>query len=273
MDIPIRRSRLCGDPELELLEAEPLGRARAAILFVHGAYTGAWCWEDFLRRFAARGFRALAVSLRGHGQSAGAERLHGWGLRDYGIDLGRAVAASGGEPVLIGHSMGAFLVQRYLAEGGVARAAVQLCPVPLFGIGPASVALAVSRPLLYAEMRALAEGRSRSRAALAELLFGGAVPRETVETCFHRMQPESRRALAELALPLPPMAWHARRVPQLVLAAEKDLLIPALQAASAAALVGAEYRELPGLGHAAMLAPRRDQVMEAIVDWLAQRGL
>lgn len=40
------------------------------LLFVHGAWHAAWCWDvHFLDHFADRGYRALAVSLRGHGGS------------------------------------------------------------------------------------------------------------------------------------------------------------------------------------------------------------
>jgi pimeloyl-ACP methyl ester carboxylesterase len=40
------------------------------LLFVHGGWHGAWCWDDhFLDFFADAGYRAVAVSLRGHGTS------------------------------------------------------------------------------------------------------------------------------------------------------------------------------------------------------------
>ena len=40
------------------------------LLFVHGAWHAAWCWDEhFLDFFADKGFRAVAVSLRGHGAS------------------------------------------------------------------------------------------------------------------------------------------------------------------------------------------------------------
>lgn len=40
------------------------------LLFVHGGLHGAWCWEEyFLDFFADKGYRALAVSLRGHGNT------------------------------------------------------------------------------------------------------------------------------------------------------------------------------------------------------------
>jgi pimeloyl-ACP methyl ester carboxylesterase len=42
----------------------------APLLFVHGGWHGAWCWDEhFLRFFADKGYQALAVSLRGHGNS------------------------------------------------------------------------------------------------------------------------------------------------------------------------------------------------------------
>jgi len=42
----------------------------APLLFVHGGNLAAWCWDEhFLDFFADKGFRAVAVSLRGHGAS------------------------------------------------------------------------------------------------------------------------------------------------------------------------------------------------------------
>lgn len=40
------------------------------LLFIHGARHAAWCWDEhFLDFFADKRYRALAVSLRGHGAS------------------------------------------------------------------------------------------------------------------------------------------------------------------------------------------------------------
>ncbi|HZG68660.1 MAG TPA: alpha/beta fold hydrolase, partial [Herpetosiphonaceae bacterium] len=62
---------------LELISKQPRSQARSSpVLFVHGAWHGAWCWaEHFLDYFAERGYGAHALSLRGHGGSAGHERL------------------------------------------------------------------------------------------------------------------------------------------------------------------------------------------------------
>jgi hypothetical protein len=36
------------------------------LLFVHGGWHGAWCWDNFLNYFADAGYRAVALSLRRH---------------------------------------------------------------------------------------------------------------------------------------------------------------------------------------------------------------
>ena len=40
------------------------------LLFVHGAWHASWCWDEhFLDFFADKGYRAVALSLRGHGKA------------------------------------------------------------------------------------------------------------------------------------------------------------------------------------------------------------
>jgi predicted alpha/beta hydrolase family esterase len=50
--------------------------------------------------------------------------LDSFGLADYADDLARAVAELPAEPVLIGHSMGTVVVQRYLAKAHAAGVAL-----------------------------------------------------------------------------------------------------------------------------------------------------
>jgi pimeloyl-ACP methyl ester carboxylesterase len=66
--------------KLEIISRYPENRTRATpLLFVHGAFMGAWVWaETVLPYMAQHGYEAHAVSLRGHGQSEGRERLSGF---------------------------------------------------------------------------------------------------------------------------------------------------------------------------------------------------
>jgi pimeloyl-ACP methyl ester carboxylesterase len=104
-------------PKLEILSRLPSGPARPVpLLFVHGAFCGAWIWDEkFLGWFADRGWAAHAVSLRGHGGSDGHDGLPWHGLGDYVNDVFDACGQLGTMPVLIGHSMGGMVSLLYAA--------------------------------------------------------------------------------------------------------------------------------------------------------------
>jgi non-heme chloroperoxidase len=247
--------------------------ARTPLVFVHGGYVGAWSWgEHFLAWFAARGFPVHALSLRGHAGSGGRARLHSFGLDDYVEDVGLVVDGLARPPVLIGHSMGALVVQKYL-EHAAARAVVLACPVPPFGLLPSVFSLAMSRPDLWSELNALAAGQGASRRALAEALFAGPLAAERMERIYARMQPESRRALADMAWWGLPAFWRLNPSETLVLATSRDVLIAPALTESTARLLGAEYRVLDGIGHALMLDARWERAAEALAGWIEERGL
>ena len=102
-----------------MLEVIDKGHSSAAhpvpLLFVHGGWHGAWCWDDqFLGFFAENGFRAVAVSLRTHGKSVTSQRLRTCSIADYVDDAKAAADQLDGQPVIVGHSMGGFVVQKFL---------------------------------------------------------------------------------------------------------------------------------------------------------------
>jgi pimeloyl-ACP methyl ester carboxylesterase len=91
--------------ELELIERQPArDEGRTPVLFVHGLGHGAWCWEHWQAAAAEAGYPAYAVSLRGHGTSAG--RLRTALLSHYVDDVVATASALPGPVVLVGHSMG-----------------------------------------------------------------------------------------------------------------------------------------------------------------------
>ena len=127
------------------------GARRVPLLFVHGAFTGAWCWDEhFLPYFAARGHDAWAVDLRGHGDDAAPVELAS--IEDYVADLLLAIEQIGEPPVIVGHSMGAIVVQRALHRAAV-RAVALLAPVPLQGMLGSSFELAAKNPEMFIEIK------------------------------------------------------------------------------------------------------------------------
>jgi alpha-beta hydrolase superfamily lysophospholipase len=101
----------------------------AGVLLVHGAWHGPWCWDGFAERLATYGHQVQTVRLRGHDQPPG--RI--WHrVQHYTQDVREAAAPFIEPPVLVGHSLGALAVQKYL-EAGPARGAVLLAPLPTGG--------------------------------------------------------------------------------------------------------------------------------------------
>ncbi len=263
----VLRSSVSG--ELEILECRPeIETTRPALLFVHGAFAGAWIWaEHFLPYFAAHGFPVYALSLRGHGQSRGGDALAWHSLADYVDDLEEAIDALAEAPVLVGHSMGAAVVMKYL-ERAAAPAAALLAPVPPHGLLPASLALALSQPSLFAELNALLAGGAASLEALHKALFAGPMPAERLLAYHRRFQRESSRAIWDLTLFDLPPSWRMRRPPMLVLLAERDALFPLEPSRSGFAAIGLRAEVLDELGHAVMLEPGWQRAADRLIHWL-----
>ena len=136
--------------ELELLERQCGERSeRPPLLFVHGSGHAAWCWDEhFLDFFAERGFSSYAVSLRGHGNSGGLERLRWVSVAQYVSDVARVAARLPRAPIVVGHSLGGLVVQKYL-ENHDAPAAVLLAPSPVVGMLRPGVRLFLQNPWLF----------------------------------------------------------------------------------------------------------------------------
>lgn len=123
--------------KLEILSKKSqLKKTKGSLLFVHGASHGAWCWEKYLQYFSKNGFDCYALSLRGHGKSAGFENLNSYGLNDYVNDILATIKKLSIKPILIGHSIGGVLTQKIIKNHpDKIKAAVILSPVPLKKMG------------------------------------------------------------------------------------------------------------------------------------------
>src|SRR5512146_310002 len=138
--------------KLEMISKYPSNNTQPTpLLFIHGSMHGAWCWDvHFLDYFAQHGFAAHAVNLRGHGNSYGREILRWTRISDYVEDLADAVQQLPSPPVLIGHSMGGFIIQKYL-EGHDAPGAVLLSSPGPAGLSRTAFRIARRSPLAFAK--------------------------------------------------------------------------------------------------------------------------
>jgi len=259
--------------QLEIIEASPPGGgAGRPILFVHGAFAAAWCWsEHFLPYFAEQGFRACAVSLSGHGDSHGRERLDWLSISDYVRDLEQAVSTVGGDPIIVGHSMGGFVVQKYL-ERATAPGVVLMASVPPQGLLSASIALAFSNPGMFADVNSMMHRGRASLSTLQHALFASPVAEDKLKAYYRRMQPESQRAMWDMTFFNLPQLRRERCPPMLVLGAEHDVLVPQPEVEKAARHYGTEAEIFPDMGHVMMLEAGWQKVADRIIEWVRAGG-
>jgi pimeloyl-ACP methyl ester carboxylesterase len=266
-------------PSSAMLEVIDKGHCTAAhpvpLLFVHGGWHGAWCWDEhFLDFFAEHGFRAAAVSLRAHGKSATSQRLRTCSIADYVDDVKTAADQLGGEPVVVGHSMGGFVVQKFL-QTRRAPAAVLVASAPPQGTVRASLRLIARHPW-SAFIKPDTFGNTLDVVNTPKLarghLFCAQTPEQVVVDCVARLQPESARAMNQMMfgnLPEPERITS----PLLVLGAVDDGLFKQDEVRATARVYGADVVFFPDMGHDMMLEPGWQAVAERIVQWLGHRGL
>ena len=261
--------------KLEVITKNPTRKTHATpLLFIHGAWHGAWCWENFLPYFAEHGYEAHALSLRGHGQSEGREGIRWYSApRDYIADVAQVADGLSQHPVLIGHSMGGYITQRYL-ETRSAPAGVLLASLPTAGILGMLLRFMGRRP--WATLKTLFLMNPwylvNSPELVKEGFFSADFPDREIARLFPLIQPESFRVALEtslFSLPKP----HKVRTPLLVLAAEKDRVFSMAEARATARAYHTEAIFFRNMAHDMMLEKEWKQVADRILQWLATRDL
>jgi pimeloyl-ACP methyl ester carboxylesterase len=258
---------------LEVISRKPaLSPKLTPLLFIHGAWHGPWCWEEhFLDYFAANGYPVYALSLRGHGASQGRDRLRWTRLADYVADVEQVASGLSNPPVLIGHSMGGAVVQKYL-EAHSAPAGILLAAVPPSGIGASSIRIARRHPLLISKvLLSFSTYPIISTPVLArEAFFSQGMSDENVHRFFNRFQDESYLAFLDmmiLDLPKP------KRIssPLLVLGAANDTMIEKREIEATARAYNTNAIIFPDMGHDMMLEHGWQKVADSILEWMDRK--
>jgi pimeloyl-ACP methyl ester carboxylesterase len=259
---------------LEVIDKGSCSEAHPApLLFVHGSWHAAWCWnENFLGFFADKGYRAMALSLRNHGNSDKKNPRRS-SVAHWVSDVASVANGLPTEPVVIGHSMGGLVVQKYL-ETHRAPAGVLLASMPVSGASRALLRILGRHPLRSA--RAMLTGRSlralNTPRAARENFYSASTPESDVERYTALLDEEyaGRQTfdLTMLSLPKPQRVT----TPLLVLGAESDACFSQGEIRKTARAYGTEAEFFP-MGHNMMLEPGWQAVAGRLDGWLTRRGL
>jgi pimeloyl-ACP methyl ester carboxylesterase len=243
------------------------------LLFVHGAWHDAWCWaEHFLPYFAQHDYISYALDLRGHGKSEGGNGLRWTSIASYVSDVEQIVSQLERPPVLIGHSMGGLVVQKYL-ETHTIPAAVLLASVPPRGVLRTTLSIAARHPLpfLKANLTLKLYPIIGTPALTREAFFSREMPEEKVRTYFARMQNESYRAFLDMILSLP----HPARVktPVLVLGGGRDTIFTRKEVEATARAYRTRAEIFPTMAHDLMLEDGWQMVADRMLGWFDELGV
>ncbi|MET4245245.1 alpha/beta hydrolase [Bradyrhizobium sp. RT10b] len=234
------------------------------LIFLHGIGGAARAWRQQLARFSTK-FRAIAWDMPGYGGSAPLASVSIAALADALQQFIEQLGAT--TPILVGHSIGGMIVQKWLAQSPkLARAVVLAQTSPAFGKADGDW----QKSFIAARLGPLDRGetmKSLAPSLVKELVGDDPDPKgmELARECMASVREVSYRAMM-LAL----MGFDQRStlqdisVPTLLLSGSKDNNAPATMMAKTATFIPtAEYVELAGVGHLANLE-RPDAFDEAL---------
>jgi len=232
---------------------------------------GAWCWDGhFLDYFAQHGYAAHAVNLRGHGNSEGREELRWTRIADYVEDVTNAVGQLPSLPILIGHSMGGFIIQKYLEDHDAPGAVLLSSPSPA-GLLPAALKNARRHPLIFARVNlTLSLFPLVATPQLArEAFFSEDLADEQLRAYWKQMQDDSYMAYLDMvALDLPKPAKV--KTPLLVLGVARDNMLKPSEIEATARAYNTQSEIIPDVAHNSMIETRWQAVAGRILAWLKE---
>lgn len=258
--------------KLEIITRKPEGPCKGAVVFLHGACHGAWCWENYLNYFPQHGYEACAFSLPGHGKSWGCGPSDKVSFQNELDAVKTVLKPYHGEVVLVGHSLGGTIAQKVLTdEPELARGCVLIATgMPMWlqkGFkGLREMMAVMSAP----EFKSVSRAMSREVPPDGETLrqsgfFRGRISVEEAERLRGQMVVEKAGFPAKLKIDGTKM-----RGPVMVLASDYDVCSTLAMQEKVAASYGTTPVILHGLCHNMMLDPEWETSARAVLDFVEE---
>ncbi|MFJ4850485.1 MULTISPECIES: alpha/beta fold hydrolase [unclassified Streptomyces] len=187
--------------------------SKPAILLVHGAWHGAWCWEALVPELTALGWRAATVDL----PSASADPADNAGMYDDARAVRERLAALDGPVTVLAHSYGGLPVTEAAAHASNVSRLVYLAA---FLVDEGVSLAAVSK----GQLTPGAGGTVPPPEDAGGVLYGGVAPQDA-DRAAARLTPHTLKSFSE---PLTEAGWKS--VPSSYIVCEDDnALAPAFQ--------------------------------------------
>jgi pimeloyl-ACP methyl ester carboxylesterase len=247
------------------------GEGDTAVFLLHGVGGGHEVWASNLQPLADAGYRVIAWDTPGYGSSALVDPYTTATVADA---LRRLIGHIGARrSVLLGHSMGGMIAQEACAR----------FPQAIDGLILSATTAAFGKPggewqVNFLQSRFAPLDAGRSMASLADELVEGLVApgapdgvKRAMTAVMAQVPQATYRAALRAIVSFDQRANLANiRVPTLVLSGEHDhTAAPAVMEKMATRIPGAQYRQLPGVGHIANMERPQD-FNRAAIEFLHQ---
>src|SRR5512134_211391 len=261
--------------KLEIISKYPVDEQYPTpLLFIHGTLHTAACWDvHFLDYFAQHGYASHAVNLRGHGKSEGREKLRWTRIADFVDDVANVVQQLHSPPILIGHSMGGFIIQKYLEDHDAPAAVLLSSPSPA-GLLPTAIRTARRQPWAFAKVNLTLSLLPfiATPQLVGEAFLSKDLPDEKLLEYWKQMQDDSFMAFLDMVALDPPKPAKVK-TPLLVLGAARDNMIAPREIEATGRAYHTQAEIIADVAHNSMLEQQWQNVAERILAWLKEREL
>ncbi|MEM7512137.1 MAG: alpha/beta fold hydrolase, partial [Bacteroidota bacterium] len=184
---------------------------------------------------------------------------------DYVRNVEEAVAELGQLPILVGHSMGGLIVQKYLEEASCAKV-ILLAPIPHTGSWGASLRFAYHYPSGLLDLMRLNLYAAFYKNAKA-LMYSEHMDAELLESYKEKMCAESFKAYFQTLFPGIKMRKQ-KEIPMLVIGAENDHIFTVKEIEETGRFYEAETFIFENMAHNLMLERGQEEVADYMLKWL-----
>lgn len=252
-------------------------RYQTPIVFLHGMWHGAWCWQWWQTIFADLGWQSHAISLPGHGQSPLQRPIRDCTLDYYTSFVRAEIERFDTPPIIMGHSMGGAITQWYLkyvrndlpaavlVASWVADVAMRDGWSMFLKLDPLGMVMTAQAGDATPYMR-------NPQRAAAALISKNAII--TPEELHAQLGPESSLVLFQHNPPFwSPAAADDIAAPMLYIAGERDAVISLPASRRAAEHYKADFMVAADAGHNIMMDTDYAYSANRVHEWLLQQGI
>ncbi len=237
------------------------------LLFQHGAWHGAWCWQSWMDYFPSLGYETHTISLPGHGKSSMHKgHINLYAFREYVDILCDQIEAISPRPVVIGHSLGGAVLQKYLENHSI-PGAVLLSTLPSTGILPMCLRLLRRHPIpILSGILKLNLYEWVKNPELAQALFLNKDTRIDIISFQKQLGGESMMVAIQLLFSFAKV--NSNKSPMLFISGGKDAIFTMKEEERTAKRYNSKNLIIENQAHNLMMESAWEQVADVIDNWI-----